>query len=94
MAISRVIESGVEPGETVVVTGQLALAPGNKVDPKPYISESRRATRGQARFKGVDVDFSWIAQTNSDGDGDGGRSQTSRSKISIVYDSTDRRRRN
>jgi membrane fusion protein, multidrug efflux system len=31
-----VIESGVEPGETVVVTGQLALAPGTKVDPKPY----------------------------------------------------------
>ena len=31
-----VVESGVEPGETVVVTGQLALAPGTKVDPKPY----------------------------------------------------------
>src|SRR5438093_2151447 len=31
-----VIESGVEPGENVVVTGQLALAPGSKVDPKPY----------------------------------------------------------
>jgi multidrug efflux system membrane fusion protein len=31
-----VIESGVEPGETVIVTGQLALAPGSKVDPKPY----------------------------------------------------------
>jgi multidrug efflux system membrane fusion protein len=31
-----VIETGVEPNETVVVTGQLALAPGNKVDPKPY----------------------------------------------------------
>jgi membrane fusion protein, multidrug efflux system len=31
-----VIESGVQPGETVVVTGQLALAPGSKVDPKPY----------------------------------------------------------
>jgi len=31
-----VIDSGVEPGETVVVTGQLALAPGAKVDPKPY----------------------------------------------------------
>ena len=33
-----VIESGVEPDETVVVTGQLALAPGTKVDPKPYSS--------------------------------------------------------
>jgi multidrug efflux system membrane fusion protein len=32
----RVIEKGVEPGETVVVTGQLALAPGTKVEPKPY----------------------------------------------------------
>jgi multidrug efflux system membrane fusion protein len=31
-----VIESGVKPGETVVVTGQLALAPGMKVEPKPY----------------------------------------------------------
>ena len=31
-----VVENGVEPGETVVVTGQLALAPGAKVDPKPY----------------------------------------------------------
>ena len=32
----EVIESGVEAGETVVVTGQLALAPGSKIDPKPY----------------------------------------------------------
>src|SRR5207253_5375558 len=31
-----VVESGIQPGETVVVTGQLALAPGTKVDPKPY----------------------------------------------------------
>jgi multidrug efflux system membrane fusion protein len=31
-----VIESGIEPDETIIVTGQLALAPGNKVDPKPY----------------------------------------------------------
>lgn len=31
-----VIESGVQSDETVVVTGQLALAPGAKVDPKPY----------------------------------------------------------
>jgi multidrug efflux system membrane fusion protein len=33
-----VIQSGVQPGESVVVTGQLALAPGTKVDPKPYNS--------------------------------------------------------
>ncbi len=31
-----VVESGLQPDETVVVTGQLALAPGSKVDPKPY----------------------------------------------------------
>src|SRR5256886_744729 len=31
-----VIESGLKAEETVVVTGQLALAPGTKVDPKPY----------------------------------------------------------
>jgi membrane fusion protein, multidrug efflux system len=30
------IETGLKSGETVVVTGQLALAPGAKVDPKPY----------------------------------------------------------
>src|SRR6184192_3814499 len=35
-----VVESGVEPDETVVVTGQLALAPGAKVDPKPYAPNS------------------------------------------------------
>ena len=31
-----VIESGVNAGESVVVTGQLALGPGSKVDPQPY----------------------------------------------------------
>ena len=46
-----VIEKGVEPGETVVVTGQLALAPGTKVDPKPYnapstASDQAAATKG------------------------------------------------
>jgi multidrug efflux system membrane fusion protein len=35
-----VIESGVKPGETVVVTGQLALAPGAKVAPQPYTPQS------------------------------------------------------
>src|SRR5881398_2643660 len=34
-----VIESGVKPGETVVVTGQLALAPGAKVAPQPYTAQ-------------------------------------------------------
>jgi multidrug efflux system membrane fusion protein len=32
----QVIEDGLNAGETVVVTGQLALAPGTKVEPKPY----------------------------------------------------------
>jgi membrane fusion protein, multidrug efflux system len=35
-----VIETGVEPDETVVVTGQLALSPGAKVAPQPYVPES------------------------------------------------------
>jgi membrane fusion protein, multidrug efflux system len=35
-----VVESGVQPGETVVVTGQLTLAPGVRVDPKPYVPNS------------------------------------------------------
>ena len=33
---TTVIEDGLRAGETVVVTGQLALAPGTKVDTKPY----------------------------------------------------------
>jgi len=33
---TTVIEEGLKAGETVVVTGQLALAPGAKVDPKLY----------------------------------------------------------
>lgn len=33
-----VIESGLKAGESVVVTGQLALAPGTKVEPKPYVT--------------------------------------------------------
>lgn len=32
----QVIQNGLNAGETVVVTGQLALAPGTKVEPKPY----------------------------------------------------------
>ncbi len=31
-----VVESGLKPGETVVVTGQLALGPGTKVETQPY----------------------------------------------------------
>jgi membrane fusion protein, multidrug efflux system len=36
-----VIESGLKPDETVVVTGQLALAPGSHVDPKPYAAPNQ-----------------------------------------------------
>jgi membrane fusion protein, multidrug efflux system len=35
-----VIDSGVKPGETVVVAGQLALSPGAKVAPQPYGAET------------------------------------------------------
>jgi multidrug efflux system membrane fusion protein len=35
-----VIENGVKPDETVVVTGQLALAPGAKVAPQPYMPQN------------------------------------------------------
>src|SRR5947208_3050855 len=35
-----VIENGVKLGETVVVTGQLALSPGAKVAPQPYAAET------------------------------------------------------
>ena len=35
-----VIESGVEAGETVVVTGQLALSPGARVAPQPYAAQT------------------------------------------------------
>jgi membrane fusion protein, multidrug efflux system len=35
-----VVESGVKPGETVVVTGQLALSPGTKIAPEPYVAQT------------------------------------------------------
>ena len=46
-----VIESGVEPDETVVVTGQLALAPGSEVDPKPYNSPQAASEGNPAASK-------------------------------------------
>src|SRR5256885_10888823 len=42
-----VVESGLAPDETVIVTGQLALAPGNKIDPKPY-NTSQPASDGNS----------------------------------------------
>jgi len=47
-----VIESGLKPGETVVVTGQLALSPGAKVAPKPYVAPNT-ANAQQASAKGA-----------------------------------------
>src|SRR4051794_18252784 len=41
-----VVESGVQAGETVIVTGQLALAPGSKVDPKLYDGASQTPDYG------------------------------------------------
>jgi multidrug efflux system membrane fusion protein len=46
-----VIESGVKPGETVVVTGQLALAPGAKVAPQPYDAQSPGKSQESAASK-------------------------------------------
>jgi multidrug efflux system membrane fusion protein len=47
-----VIESGVKPGEAVVVTGQLALAPGAKVAPQPYAAPSPSNSQGSTTSKG------------------------------------------
>ena len=41
-----VIESGIETDDTVVVTGQLALAPGARVEPKPYDAPQAAASDG------------------------------------------------
>jgi membrane fusion protein, multidrug efflux system len=46
-----VIESGVKPDETVVVTGQLALAPGAKVAPQPYAAPSPGNSEQSANSK-------------------------------------------
>jgi multidrug efflux system membrane fusion protein len=46
-----VIESGVKPDETVVVTGQLALSPGAKIAPQPYAPETPAAPDGTTASK-------------------------------------------
>ena len=46
-----VVENGVEPNETVVVTGQLALAPGAKIDPKPYTPQQAASEGNNAAVK-------------------------------------------
>src|SRR5437667_324079 len=46
-----VVESGVKPGETVVVTGQLALAPGAKVAPQPRVAQTPGNSQESAASK-------------------------------------------
>jgi membrane fusion protein, multidrug efflux system len=48
-----VIENGVKPDETVVVTGQLALSPGAKIAPQPYAPQNSGAPDGAAGSKGA-----------------------------------------
>src|SRR5262252_10215807 len=51
-----VIENGVKPDETVVVTGQLALAPGAKIAPQPYAPlgapDSSAASKSATSYEG------------------------------------------
>ena len=46
-----VIESGVKPDETVVVTGQLALSPGARVAPQPYAAQGATNAEQSAASK-------------------------------------------
>ena len=46
-----VIESGVKSDETVVVTGQLALSPGAKIAPQPYVPQTPAAPDRTAASK-------------------------------------------
>jgi multidrug efflux system membrane fusion protein len=46
-----VIEKGVEAGETVVVTGQLALSPGAKIAPQPYAAQTPSSPQPSAASK-------------------------------------------
>lgn len=48
-----VVESGLQSDETVVVTGQLALAPGTKVDPKPYNAPQAASEGNTTASKGA-----------------------------------------
>jgi len=46
-----VIENGVKPDETVVVTGQLALAPGAKIAPQPYAPDSAVGSKSATSYE-------------------------------------------
>ena len=66
-----VVESGVQPDETVVVTGQLALAPGSKVDPKPYASaNSTEANAGRGQERDVILPMDHADEHDSAGNGE------------------------
>jgi len=43
---------GVKPDETVVVTGQLALSPGAKVAPQPYVPQKSDKIQDSAVSEG------------------------------------------
>jgi multidrug efflux system membrane fusion protein len=46
-----IIEKGVKAGETVVVTGQLALSPGAKIAPQPYAAQTPASPEPSAASK-------------------------------------------
>ena len=46
-----VIENGVKPDETVVVTGQLALAPGAKITPQPYAPDGTADSKSAMSYE-------------------------------------------
>jgi multidrug efflux system membrane fusion protein len=46
-----VIEKGVKPDETVVVTGQLALAPGAKITPQPYAPDGSADSKSAMSYE-------------------------------------------
>jgi multidrug efflux system membrane fusion protein len=48
-----VIKDGVKSGETVVVTGQLALSPGAKIAPQPYTAQTPNASDRSAASNGA-----------------------------------------
>ena len=81
MAISSVVESGIQPDETVVVTGQLALAPGSKVIPNRTARQILRSGQ-QRRIKERNVILMEHVRSNMTANGERERDRRS-SKIDI-----------
>jgi multidrug efflux pump subunit AcrA (membrane-fusion protein) len=46
-----VIESGLKPDETVVVTGQIALSPGAKIAPQPYAPDGAADSKSAMSYE-------------------------------------------